>query len=282
MRVPLRPALLFATALAVVPASPQHASASLGAGGPPAAGAWIWTRADVRLLQSARAPDPTLRAAVHVATIERRFDGSYISHIALSPDVVDGPGHEVAAVIRFDGSLDAAWDADSEAAVADGLSPVLSRILEQVDGTGVRATEVQLDHDAPVRALARWGRVVGILTSGPLRGRDVWITSLPAHVEVAGYGEIFGRIGVGHILQVFDTGLACTPEHASRLAAKLRAAGLRFRVGVGGFEREARPGEHECWRTEAASWRALPGYAGVWVFPAGRDILRSLAPFEAP
>jgi hypothetical protein len=254
----------------------------LDAGGPPSAGAWIWTRADARLLQSARAEDPTLRAAVHVATVERRADGMYVSHIALSPDVADGPSHEVAAVVRFDGSLDAAWGTDSEAAVAEGIAPALSRILEQVDGTGMRATEIQLDHDAPVRALAQWARVVGALTSGPLRGRDVWVTSVPAHVEVAGYGAMFGPLGVGHILQVFDTGLSCSPDQASRLGAKLRAAGLRFRIGVGGFERAARPGAHECWRTEAAGWRALPGYAGVWVFPAGRDIRRSLAPFEAP
>jgi hypothetical protein len=183
--------------------------------------------------------------------------------------------------VRLDDSLHADWSTDSEADVVKAVSPLLARILEEVDATGVRADEIQLDYDAPVRALASWARVVGALTHGPLRGRDVWITSLPAHLDVADYGAMFARAGVGHILQVFDTGRACTTENAAALATKLAAAGLRFRIGVGGFERIARPGDHECWRMQAATWRTIPGYAGVWVFPATRDIRLALSPFEA-
>jgi hypothetical protein len=282
MRLPLRPALLFFVSLAAVPASPERARAPLGPAGQPTTGAWIWTRADARLLETARVTNPALRAAVHVSTIERRPDGRYASHLALSPDAARGGEHDVAVVVRFDGSLNAAWDTDSEAAVADGVGPLLARTLAQVEATGVHAPEVQLDYDAPVRALGAWARVVARLTAGPLRGRDAWVTSIPVHLDAAAYGEAFARAGVGHILQVFDTGLACTPEHASHLAARLAAVNLRFRVGVGGFERAARPGEHACWTEEAARWRAIPGYAGVWVFPAERDIRRTLVPFEDP
>lgn len=285
MRSRLRPALLVvvAVALAAVPASPEHARASLAAapGGLPTAGAWIWTRADARLLATARASDPALRAAIHVATIERRPDGRYANRLALAPDAA-GTDRDVAVVVRFDDSLNAAWDAEAEEGVASAVAPLLARVLALVDATGVRASEVQLDYDAPVRALDAWARVVGRLAAGPLQGRDTWVTSVPAHLEAAAYGPMFASAGVGHILQVFDTGLACTPEHASRLASRLTSAGLRFRVGVGGFERPARPGDHACWAAEAARWRKLPEYAGAWVFPAERDIRRTLAPFEAP
>jgi hypothetical protein len=217
---------------------------------------------------------------VHVATIERRTDGMHVMRRALSPDVAGG-GREVAVVVRFDDSIHADWSEGSEGRVVEAIAPLLSRILEEVDATGVLADEIQLDYDAPVRALASWATVVRALARGPLRGRDVWVTSLPAHLALVDYGAIFAGAAVGHILQIFDTGLTCTTEHAVTLGAELAAAGLRFRIGVGGFERAARPGDHECWRIEAASWRALAGYAGVWVFPAEHDIRRSLAPFEA-
>jgi hypothetical protein len=280
MRLLLRTAPFAALVLALVP---PDARASTPPTPGPTAGAWIWTRADAKLLESARAEEPALRGAVHVATIERRSDGTYASRLALSPSVAGAPGQEAAAVVRFDRSLNGAWGSDSEAAVAQGVAPLLARVLDMVDATDLRVSEIQLDYDAPVRALASWAHVVGSLASGVLRGRDVWVTSIPAHLQsAASYGELFAPSGVGHILQVFDTGLECTPEHGARLAAALVAAHLRFRIGIGGFERAARPGEHECWRAEATSWRALPGYGGVWVFPAQRDIRRALAPFEAP
>jgi hypothetical protein len=282
VRLSLRLAPLLAAALEISAARADASRERSQLQDPTTAGAWIWTRPDARLLEEARVAQPGLRAAVHVATIERLADGSHVSRRALSPDVVRGPSHEVAVVVRFADSLHADWTPGSEIHVAQAVAPLLSRILEEVDATGVRADEIQLDYDAPVRALASWARVVGALAAGPLRNRDVWITSIPAHVEIPDYGSMFAPTGAGHILQIFDTGLACTTENASALASRLAAAGLRFRIGVAGFERTARPGAHECWRMQAASWRALPGYAGVWVFPAERDIRLSLAPFEAP
>ena len=261
-------AVALGAALAAVSASPVPARAALvPPAGPPTLGAWVWTRADARLLARARASNPALRAAVHVATIERHPDGQLASHLALSPDAAWGADREVAVVVRFDESLNAGWDPGSEAAVAEGIAPLLARTLAQIEATGARAPEVQLDYDAPVRALGAWAGVVARLTAGPLHDCEVWVTSIPAHLDVAAYGAMFGRAGVGHILQVFDTGLTCTPEHASHLTARLAAAGLRFRVGVGGFERSARPGEHACWTAQAASWRALPGYAGAGSSP---------------
>ncbi len=282
MRPSLRLASLLAAALATLASSADASRDGAPGKDPTTAGAWIWTRPDARLLAAARGARPELRAAVHVATIERLADGSHVSRRALSPDVVRGASNEVAVVVRFGDSLHADWSRGSETHVVQALAPLLSRILEEVDATGVRAHEIQLDYDAPVRALASWAHVVAALAAGPLRDRDVWITSLPAHLEMEDYGSLFAPTGVGHILQVFDTGLACTTENASALASRLAVAGLRFRIGVAGFERTARPGAHECWRAQAASWRALPGYAGVWVFPAERDIRISLTPFEVP
>jgi hypothetical protein len=282
MRPLLRTALLLVVAFVTLATRDDPARAGSPLEAASTAGAWIWTRPDARLLEAARAAQPGLRAAVHVATIERLADGSHVSRRALSPDVAGGAGQEVAIVVRFDDSIHADWSTDSEDHVVEVLAPLFARILEDVDATGVHADEIQLDYDAPVRALGSWSRVVGALAKGPLRGRDVWITSLPAHLDVAAYGALFAGVGVGHILQIFDTGRACTTETAAALATKLAAAGLRFRIGVGGFERAARPGDHECWRTQAVSWRAIPGYAGVWVFPAERDIRHALAPFETP
>jgi hypothetical protein len=263
-------------------ATPPDGSRVACTAGACTAGAWIWTRADAHLLDRARATDPGLRAAVHVATISRRADGTLARSLALSPDVAGDPGQEAAALIRFDDSLHDAWSATPTDAVTDAAASMVADIVARVDESAMHVAEIQLDYDAPVRALGAWAGVVHRLTEGPLHGRDVWITSIPAHVEAPSYGALFAGAGVGHILQVFDTGLDCTPAHAERLAARLVAAGLRFRVGVGGFERAAHPGAHECWRAAAAGWRGLPGYAGVWVFPAARDIRRSLALFEVP
>jgi hypothetical protein len=170
---------------------------------------------------------------------------------------------------------------DSERDIEGRLAPILARILQECDATGTRIDEVQLDYDAPVRDLPSWARVVVALEGGVLSGRDVWVTSIPAQVEADSYGALFAGSGVGHILQVFDTGLACTPENAAHLAERLASAGLRFRVGVAAFERTARPGAHECWRAAASRWKSIPGYSGLWVFPAGHDIRLSLG-LEVP
>lgn len=273
-------AILLAAALAPVGrAEPGRASSVPQA--TITAGAWIWTHPDARLLETAREAEPELRAAVHVATIERRADGRHVIRRALAPDVAGG-GREVAVVVRFDDSVHADWNTDSDADVTKAIAPLLSRILDEVDATGVRAGEIQLDYDAPVRALPSWAAVVRSLASGPLSGRDVWVTSLPVHLAAVEYGTMFRGAAVGHIIQLFDTSLSCTTEHSANLAMKLAATGLPFRIGLGGFERAARPGAHQCWQTEAAGWRALPGYAGIWVFPAEHDIRRALAPFAFP
>jgi hypothetical protein len=263
-------ALVFAASLSPHAQSPPT-RAELPPAVAPSTGAWIWTRADAEQLDRARVVDPALRAAVHVATIERHPDGNLAWRRALSPDVRAAAGGGVAAVVRFDDSLHAAWG-DSERELEGRLAPILGRILEEGDATGARIDEVQLDYDAPVRDLASWARVVDALGRGVLSGREVWVTSIPAQLEADSYGALFAHSGVGHILQVFDTGIACTPENAAHVAKRLLATGLRFRVGVAAFERTSRPGAHACWRAEASRWRLTPGYAGLWVFPAGHDI----------
>jgi hypothetical protein len=255
-------------AVAVVPLASDTA---------PQGGVWVWTRRDEEVLARARRGRPGLRAAVHVATIERRADGDIVWSRALSPRIDQGA---VAIVIRFDDSLHTVWtdDTASGAAVAERLTPVVADILAQAVDTGAAIDEVELDYDAPVRRLEAWTRVVAALVAGPLRLRSVWITSVPAHLDVDGYGALVAMSGAaGHIIQVFDTGLACSPGGAARLRERLAAARAPFRVGAGAFEREGNGGAHACWTAEAARFRSIDGYSGFWVFPAGHDARRTVA-----
>jgi hypothetical protein len=92
---------------------------------------------------------------------------------------------------------------------------------------------------------------------------------------VEDYGALFA--GVGHVIQLFDTGLSCTPESAARLVHALERHGLAFRIAVGAFDRTgAEPLAAVCWQTVARQWKMIPGYSGFWIFPAGQEIASSL------
>jgi hypothetical protein len=145
----------------------------------------------------------------------------------------------------------------------------------------VRLTEVQLDYDCPTRRLERWAGVVRRLSGGALAGRTVWVTSIPAHVAVQGYGRHFQGAAAGHILQVFDTGDPYSPEAASRLDRQLARHELPFRLGVGAFERELAPGrltDHRRWFEAVPRLARNPWFRGVWVFPAGRAWVQHIEP----
>jgi hypothetical protein len=234
-----------------------------------ATGLWIWTRRDLAVLSAARATDPALRSAVHVATVQRR-GGAIAWQRALSPAVEQG-GRAGAIVIRIDDSMNGIW-AEGDDEMARRLSPVLTEILTQSLSTGATVDEIELDYDAPVRVAASWARVAGALAAGPLGGRTVWMTSIPAHLDASGFSGALANAGLGQILQLFDTGLPCTASNYAHLAERLAATHARFRVGLGAYERTGREGQHACWARWARGLRSIAGYEGTWIFPAGREV----------
>jgi hypothetical protein len=222
------------------------------------------------ILTSARAVDLDLRSAVHIATVQKR--GASIGwRRALSP-AIERAGHTGAVVVRIDNSMDGIWAESSADEVARRLSPVFEEILTQSLSTGAPFDEIELDYDAPVRVVASWARVAGALAAGPLRGRAVWVTSIPAHLDAPEYAASLARAGLGHIVQLFDTGLPCTASNYAHVAERLTTARGPFRVGLGAYERTGRDGQHACWALLARGLRSIAGYQGTWIFPAGRDV----------
>jgi uncharacterized protein DUF3142 len=247
-------------------------AAAAHAARPGVVGQWIWCDADRRHFEAARAGDPSLVPALFVSTITVE-SGAVVQHLALPPTYVDAPGG-AALVVRFDDSFHAFWSLGDGAAARASVAGKLAWILERADAMGVRLVELQLDYDCPVRRLREWAALLGELASGPLAGRTVWITSLPAHVAVAEYGDWFRGVVAGHVLQVFDVGPALTVADAPRLAAVARAQRMSFRLGVGAFERvrgpeRVRVTEHGRWLDAVDEFADDPTFRGLWIFPGG-------------
>jgi hypothetical protein len=245
-------------------------AATLYAAGAGVVGQWIWCDADRRHFEEARARDPALVPAVFVSTITVEA-GSVVQHLGLSPGYVDGGG---ALVVRFDDSFHAFWDLRDGLAARAALGTKLAWILARADATGARIAELQLDYDCPVHRLHEWSALLAELAAGPLAGRTIWITSLPAHMAVAEYGGWFRGVAAGHILQVFDVGPKLAVANAPRLAALARAQRMPFRLGVGAFERVRGPEhvqvtEHGRWLDVVDEFAGDPTFRGLWIFPGG-------------
>lgn len=249
-------ALVAAGPSASEPALPQHV------GPPPAVGQWVWTRTDAELLSE------QTTAGIFVGTVEASRGLRWRRGLSPSLPLVSS---ERAAVIRFDDSLHGHWDEPN-------FEADLTRQLEGIVGELDHVEEVQLDYDAPSRRIPRWGALVRRWSKGPLAGHAVWVTSIPAHLtDPWAYRRAFEGAVHGHILQVFDTGLSCTPEHVERLSRQAATAALPYRVGVGAFERGEHT-DHGCWFRQ---WRHLghdPAFDGLWVFPAGHAYRHLIAP----
>ncbi len=130
---------------------------------------------------------------------------------------------------------------------------------------------VQLDYDAPQRALPAWAGSVRFLTSHALSRDSVWVTSIIAHLREPAYGDLFRDVVCGHVLQVFDTGEEATAAKVSEAVRLAGRAGIPFRLGLGAFERQTRGGltEHRAWFATVPHFAAIEGYRGLWIFPAG-------------
>ena len=175
-----------------------------------------------------------------------------------------------------------AWNVMSDSALAGVLNERLTRLLEAAERSGGRMREIQLDYDAPERRLPRWATVVGLLGAQSLRGRSVWVTSIPSHLRhPRAYGDLFRNVVAGHILQVFDTGDEYSKASSAALANRVEDANMPFRLGVGAFERQlggTRTTTHTKWFMGIGEFARRRGFRGVWVFPAGREWTVNIAP----
>ncbi len=245
-------------------------------------GQWLWTARDREIFERARSAHPALQAAVFIGTIECE-SGALRTKRGLSPESAGNQPR--ALVVRLSDSVHTCVEQQAQGDFARGLDARLAELLSEVHATGIHFGELQLDYDAPVSKLSRWANALGYLKEHSLRGTELWITSLPAHVEQPNYGSLMRGVVTGHIIQVFDTGLSCDAESGQHLRAALQAQGMPYRVGYGTFERKGVSAQHAhaCWLGLTQSWRGDPGASGWWVFPAGMSYSDSLAQLgEAP
>jgi uncharacterized protein DUF3142 len=255
--------------LAGSPAAPPPALAAPDA----IVGQWVWTRADADVFRAAVAERTDLRPVVHVATVTGDARGRVVRRRALSPAVL-ADGRPVGIVIRFEDSFHRVWDRDP-ADVAEEVAHAIDATLVDVRATGVELREIELDYDAPVRRLAAWAEVLRVVARR--MPAPLWVTSIPSHLGDPAYGERLRGVVAGHILQLFDTGTACTAEARQELATQLAAHALPYRLGLAAFERRGAPGRHACWNGAARDLGRAPGAAGQMIFPAGHPITGLLA-----
>ena len=247
----------------------------------PAVGQWIWTRADADLFAEVHQGHPDLGAAVLAGTIVVE-GGKLVLRRGLSPVLGGAPG-PIALVVRLDDSVHPLWAHRSPAELTLAVGPLLGRILDDARAAGATVTELQLDYDAPERRLEAWAGVVAGLVNRELAGVPLWVTSVPSHLDDPLFGARLAGHVQGHILQLFDTGLRRGPAEEARIREALVRQGIPFRLGVAAYERQKgqhTTTEHAAWVEAVATLRALPGYAGVWVFPAGREYGTQLALLE--
>lgn len=234
-------------------------------------GQWIWSRADVARYAESVGTRPDLEAGVFIGAVHCDPSAHHLVAHAGLPLSASGAA-AVTAVIRFEDGLDRCRSIDDDSRVFNrALDSAVSVLRTRGGGTPVIA--VQLDYDAPQRALKAWAGSVRYLTTHSLARDSVWITSLIAHLREPTYGDLFRDVVRGHVLQVFDTGEAATALHVDEALRLASRANIPFRLGLGAFERSTRDGrsDHRAWFSTVRRFEASADFRGVWVFPAGRS-----------
>ena len=237
----------------------------------PALGQWIWTRADLTRFAESRAVHPGLEAAVFIGSIQcDTISGRLVARVGLSAREPQTDG--VTGVIRLENGIDHCRVAGTAAPqFAQQLDSAVSVLRQRARTSPIVA--MQLDYDAPQRAIGAWAAIVSYLHAHALRGDSIWVTSLIAQLRESGYGDLFRGVVSGHVLQVFDTGEPATAAQVDEALRLVRRARIPFRLGLGAFERETRGGrtDHRAWFATLPQFAASEGFRGVWVFPAGRE-----------
>lgn len=238
--------------------------------GPPQLGQWVWTREDAALFTEAAVSRPDLDAGVYIGAIDCDASSRRLAaHAGLSPGVIGAAS--ITAVIRFENGLDACRIANTTTQRFNQSLDSAVRVLRR-RGAGTSVHAVHLDYDAPSRALDAWAASVRYLTQHALAKDSVWVTSLIAHLREPKYGDLFRDVVRGHVLQVFDTGESAEPDRVIEAIRIAKRARMPFCVGLGAFERSGRLGatNHRAWFSTIPQFAKVPGYRGLWVFPAGQ------------
>ncbi len=242
--------------------------------GSPGLGQWVFSREDRMLLGAARERNPAIGAGIWIGSLVRKGDGVG-TQLGVQPE----PGDTAAVwVIRLEDTLHPLVDSLPADSLASLVAARVQALLDVAEQGGPRHT-VQLDYDAPVRVLEQWAHLVRTLRQNALQGREVWVTSILAHVEHPQYGEWFGGVADGHVLQLFDTGLPFTSWAPRRVEAAIRRANLPVSIGLGAFERQLSSGttEHRAWFVWAEQRAHVLGVQDLWIFPAGHPYLPLLS-----
>jgi hypothetical protein len=235
----------------------------------PAIGQWIWTRTDLARFNESHGTEPSPEAAVFIGSIHC----DTISHrlvVRAGLSASEPHANAVTAVIRFENGIDRCRIAgEAPLQFAQQLDGAVSVLRQRAREAPVGA--MQLDYDAPQRAIAAWAMNVAYLHAHALRSDSIWVTSLIAHLREPGYGDLFRGVVSGHVLQVFDTGEPATAARVNEALRLARRARMPFRLGLGAFERSTRGGrtDHRAWFATVPQFAAIDGFRGVWVFPAG-------------
>ncbi len=243
-------------------------------------GQWIWCQRDKTLYQESITQLPALLPGIWVSTIGFS-KGQVIQQVAFPPNYVEKV-KRVALVVRFDDQFGSIWQVDDIDTIVKQLNEKLGWLIIETEQMGVEIAEIHLDYDCPVRKLERWSKILSQVTNSALTKQDVWITSLPVHIQNKRYSKWFSGIVKGHILQVFDTGYPVAK--AAQLAEYAKKQKMDFRLGIGAFERKARSAkkgnvltEHRAWFDSLELFSTDPHFQGIWIFPGGKTYLNLLS-----
>ena len=216
---------------------------------------WVWSTRDLAVLSQTRASAPDVGAAVEIGEIAFAHD-MLRTRIGMSPHAANDTR---ALVIRIDDSV--SLDRDE--------AELLQAISRLVGLTREMQTPLQIDYDCPVRLLPRWAETVTALRRLVGNDRELWLTSIPAHLRDARYGGLFRGIITGHVLQLFDTGEYPSATSIGELTAALQRADIPYGLGVAVFER-AHATNHTGWRSVARGLANNERFRGWFVFTAGQ------------
>ncbi|MEW6531607.1 MAG: hypothetical protein AB1473_12270 [Thermodesulfobacteriota bacterium] len=217
---------------------------------------------------------PGLVPCIWVATI-KASQGAISQELGCSP-ALGKSIPSIAIVVRIDDSVHELWKLRATDQIARDIDTRLHKLMHLLAAAEIQVGEVQLDYDCPEKRLGAWAQVVRVVSLSSLKGKSVWITSLPAHLKNPNYSTWLRGAVTGHILQLFDTGVSCSHESLTRLADCLRNQDMSFRIGLGAFERVGfgKRTDHQLWFSTLPSFAAIPEYKGVWIFPGGKKWLQ--------
>lgn len=232
--------------------------------------AYVWNRAWTPSVTRAVAEAPRSLGALRVLVAER---GATPADVSPPLDALRARGRPLLPVLRLDTLPvdDATLDAT--------LAPLRAR-AEAWRGAGLVVEQVELDHDAPARALADYARWLARVRAAvrPLR---VSITALPTWLDAPGLDAVLGEVDAIvvqlHAVRapaLFDAARAA--DDTRRFAALARARGVPMWIALPTYRVRPAPDVELAAEPEAVaaflrSVRGTHGLVGVVWFRLGHD-----------